>query len=129
MILVLGTRNTRIRRAHQAEEIEVHAIRIRRVGTMTEDPRAATEDVEGYVWKDAVVKVIDQLCVIQLREVRPHGRALDLADCLRDGWPHVEGTPGEGLGIDTHAGEKVLANGVCNLSVIRVPRTRDGELQ
>jgi len=51
--------------AHQVVEVEEHAVGIRRVRTMPEQPGAATEDIECDVGKDAVVKIVDELRVVE----------------------------------------------------------------
>ena len=69
MVFMGGSRDIGIRQSEQVEEVEEHPIRILRVRSVSEQPGTPTEYIERHIREDAVVEVIDELGIMELREI------------------------------------------------------------
>ena len=77
----------------------------------------------------SIQEIVNKLGIGELGEVGAHGGALDLPDRLRDGGTNVFGSAREAPGIDPRRAQEVLADRVVHRAVIRMARTREGELE
>ena len=120
VLFMLSSRNFRVGQSQKVEEIKEHPIRIRRVGTVPKKPGASSEDIQGYIRKDAVMEIINKLRIIQLRKVDSHGRALYFANRPGNGGPHFQSRAREILSINSRSGQEAIPDGLGHISMLRM---------
>ncbi len=64
--LPFRARHVHVRGIHQADEIKVHAVRIRRMRSVQEDPGEERMRIEGHIRKDRVMEIIAELRLVEI---------------------------------------------------------------
>ena len=127
MFFMLSAGNLCVGQTNEIEEIEEHPIRIRRVGAVPKKPGASPEYIEGYIREDAVMEIINELRVIQLRKINSHGWALDFANRPGNGGPHIKGRARKTISINSRCSQEAIPDCLGHISMLRMTGARHSQ--